>query len=101
MVSRAFDGHDLRVRKKLHARAAHGLHEIALSTVHKQDRTFQAADEGFDLTLSHRGSSPVAQNRTVLPSISPALEARPMTGHAESRLLGNQRKGLLHLHGRR
>ena len=62
VMPRAFDGHDLRVGKKLRAVAAHGFHEVALGAVNEEDRTFEPADEGFDLAFRHRRRRAVAQN---------------------------------------
>ena len=52
MMPRPFDGDDLGIGKQLRAVAAHGFHEIALGAVDEQDRTFEPADERFDLPFS-------------------------------------------------
>ncbi len=95
MVAGAFDGYDLRVGKKLRATAAHGLHEFALGTVDKQNRTFEPANERFDLSLGHRRGCAIAQNGVVLPAIAPASEMRPVPRHVHCRLIGNQWKRFL------
>ena len=52
MMPGALDGNDLGVGKKLRAMAAHRFHKIALGAVDEQDRTFEPADERFDLSFS-------------------------------------------------
>src|ERR671914_44654 len=95
VMTRAVDGHDLRVRKKLRAWAAHRLHEIAFSAVNEQDRTSEAADESFDLPLRHRRRGTVAKDGIMFPTISPAFVACPVTRHVQRRPVGYQRKSFL------